>query len=163
MNKTMQEILDAAEPVIALHEGYREHVYDDIYGIPTIGVGFNLNDTDARQLCAGCEADYDRLVGGLDDLTPKQSHYLYAQKAMDVLEFLTQIFPEYPIYVRNRQIALLDMGYNLGEPRFREFKQMIASILRGDWKSASRNALDSIWARQVGTRAVQDAHWLLDG
>lgn len=156
-------LITEAKPVITAHEGERFRVYKDTMGIPTIGIGFNLLDPDARQLCVACGADYGALLRGLAELTPEQSNYLYQQSALDVLEWLTVIFPAYFTYSLNRQIALLDMGYNLGEPRFKGFRMMISAILSVDWAQAAEQALRSEWAAQVGHRATQDAAWLSEG
>lgn len=158
-----QGLIAAAKPVIAAHEGERFRVYMDTLEVPTIGIGFNLLDPDARQLCVACGADYGALVSGLAELTPEQSNYLYQQLALDTLEWLTALFPAFFGYTLNRTIALLDMAYNLGETRFRGFHEMISAILAGDWAQASEQALRSLWARQVRQRAVEDANLLALG
>jgi GH24 family phage-related lysozyme (muramidase) len=160
---TGAELISAARPTIQAHEGWESKVYRDTMGIPTIGVGFNLLNPNAKQLCAACGADYDALLAGTACLTETQIAYLYQQMAITVLEWMTAILPALFTYTQNRQIALLDMGYNLGPARFREFRQMISAILAGDWAHASEQALQSAWAREVGDRALQDARWLAEG
>lgn len=156
-------LLTAAKTLIQGHEGRELKVYRDTLGIPTIGIGFNLTDPDAQQLCSACGADYEALVTGADALTDAQCDYLYEQMAIDTLEWLTAIFPAFFTYTQNRQMALLDMGYNLGETRFREFREMISAILAGDWARSGEEALRSVWSRQVGERAITDAALLSEG
>lgn len=160
---TTPTLLSAAQPVIEAHEGRRLTVYQDSLGIPTIGIGLNMDYPIARQLCEGCGADYDALLAGTASLTGAQCDYLFQQVAIDVLEWLTLIFPAFFTYSQNRQVALLDMGFNMGEPRFKGFRMMISAILAGDWAQAAEQALRSAWAAQVGSRATQDAHWLAEG
>lgn len=54
-----------------------------------------------------------------------------------------------------RQAALLDMCFNLGISRLKNFKKMLAAFERGDYKTAAKEALDSNWARQVKGRATE--------
>ena len=56
-------LLAAVTPVLLMHEEEQFHVYDDIYGNPTIGVGFLMTRPDAPALCQQCGADYQRLLG----------------------------------------------------------------------------------------------------
>jgi GH24 family phage-related lysozyme (muramidase) len=156
-------LLAAATPVLLAHEGERLHVYEDIYGIPTIGVGFNLARADAPALLQRCGANYQRVVGGLDDLTEAQSHWLLQYCAIEVVEWLTQVFPAFSRFTQPRQIALLDMGFNLGETKFHGFKQMVSCILGGDWAGAADQALHSQWALEVPTRAAYDVGLLRAG
>jgi lysozyme len=159
----MDGLIAAVTPVILQHEGEKLHVYDDIYGIPTIGVGFNLTRQDAPALCQQCGANYQRLLGGLDDLTETQSLFLLQQSIIGVVEFLTKIFPTFKTFTQPRQVALVDMGFNLGETKFLGFKQMISCILVGNWGGAADNALHSQWASEVPERADYDAGLLRAG
>ena len=45
------------------------------------------------------------------------------------------------------------MIFNLGLPRFSQFKNMIKAIEDEDWTEASEQMMDSKWADQVGSRA----------
>ena len=156
-------LLTAATPVLIGHEGERFRVYPDEFGNPTIGVGFNLRRKDAPALCAQCGANYQRLLSGLDELTEAQSRFLLQQSIIDVLEWLVPAFPLFWGYSQPRQVALVDMGFNLGDGKFRGFKQMIACILTGDWTGAANQALDSEWASEVPVRAEYDAGLLREG
>jgi len=56
--------------MIAEAEGEESCVYNDSLGIPTIGIGFNLERSDAPALIAGLGLDYDSVLDGstcLDD------------------------------------------------------------------------------------------------
>ena len=52
-----------------------------------------------------------------------------------------------------RQAVLIDMMFNLGSPRFKQFKKMIQALEDNDYSRASFEMLDSKWAVQVGNRA----------
>lgn len=156
-------LLAAATPVIVGHEGEKLHIYDDIYGIPTIAVGFNLTRQDAHSLLQQCGANYQRVLGGLDDLTQAQSRFLLRFCEIEVIEWLTKVFPSFGTYTQPRQIALVDMGFNLGETKFRGFRLMISCILQGNWPGAANQAMHSTWASEVPSRAAYDTELLRTG
>lgn len=156
-------LIAAAQPKIQRHEGYEFKVYRDTKGIPTIAVGFNLLRPDAKDICSGCGADYEALLSGQAILTAAQVDWIYRELAIDALEWLTKLFPMFFSYSENRQIALLDMAFNLGPTRFAKFRLMISAILAGNWPGAAQEALHSEWAGQVGERAAEDAGWLVRG
>lgn len=156
-------LLATVTPVLIEHEGERFKVYKDQFGNPTIGVGFNLNRKDAPALCKQCGANYQRLLAGLDELTQEQSRFLLQQCEIEVIGWLVTFFPLFWGFTQPRQIALLDMGFELGEGKFRGFKQMIACIMAADWSGAANQALHSEWASEVPERAAYDANLLREG
>lgn len=155
-------IVSLAKTFIERHEGRLLHVYKDSLGIPTVGVGFNLNDPYIRELCMKGKIDWQALIDGTL-LTDEACDWLYTQIALNVVQWLSELFPDYDSYTINRKVALLDMGYNMGEPRFLGFQQMIGAIHRGEWNEAAKQALSSKWAEQVGVRATTDARMLALG
>jgi lysozyme len=48
----------------------------------------------------------------------------------------------------------MDMAFNMGVPRLCKFKNMWNAIYEQNYEAASREMMDSRWARQVGRRAV---------
>ena len=54
-----------------------------------------------------------------------------------------------------RQAVLLDMCFNLGISRLKNFKKMLAALERGEYKTAATEMLDSNWAKQVKGRATE--------
>ena len=116
-------------------EGIRLTVYEDSEGIPTIGVGRNLKrgitEFEAEMLLvndvSGCVSDLDMSFPWWKDLTPV------------------------------RQRALLNMCFNLGLHRLMGFRKMLKALREGDYMEASIQAIDSKWAKQVGSRAQRIA------
>ena len=124
------------------HEGYRRHPYQDSVGKLTVGIGRNLDDVgltrDEAQYLA--RRDVDRVCRELDDR-------LTWWRSLDEV----------------RQRALADMGFNLGVPGLLGFRRMLAALEAGDYKTAAAEALDSLWARQVGQRATAIAGMIRSG
>ena len=114
------------------HEGLRLKPYTDTVGKLTIGVGRNLTDNgvselEAEGMCirdmADVDADLDRNVAWWREMSEP------------------------------RQMVFVDMCFNLGWPRFSQFRRMLAAAEDGDYATAADEMIDSRWARQVGTRA----------
>jgi GH24 family phage-related lysozyme (muramidase) len=163
----------AVIPVLLRHEGEKLHVYPDSLGIPTVGVGLALMYKDAngnlvpspyaQSLCRRCDVDYEDVLAGKVDITKAQSRHLLSLCIIDVMNWLTVLFPLFGTYTQPRQIGLVDMGFELGESKFRGFKETISCILAGNWVLASENALHSAWASEVPGRAEYDAGLLRAG
>lgn len=126
--------MESINEMLIRHEGLRLKVYNDSVGIPTIGVGRNLKD---RGLTKD-EAMY-LLNNDIEDFT---------QQLSDKLEW----FHYKPEAVRN---VLIDMAFNMGIGGLLTFKNTLAYIEKGDYKTAAANMLISKWAKQVGIRAIE--------
>lgn len=71
-----------------------------------------------------------------------------------------------PMYLRvneARKAVLINMCFNLGMPTLLTFKRFLTALSAGDYDSASREMLDSRWARQVGKRAITLADIMRSG
>ena len=114
------------------HEGLHLKPYKCPAGKLTIGFGRNLDDVGITkdEAAAMLSTDVGRVVADLRDM-----------------------FSEFDEFEEDRQHALMDMRYNLGPGRFRTFEKMIEAVRIGAWSTAAEEALDSKWAKQVGSRA----------
>jgi lysozyme len=108
--------------------------YLDSVGKLTVGYGHNLEDTPITKQAAECIM--------IEDL-----------KAEEAL--LTRLLPIFHSIQGPRREALLNMAFNLGSHGLIKFRRMWAAIGRHDWESASLEAADSKWAKQVGRRATE--------
>ena len=61
------------------------------------------------------------------------------------------------------QRALCNMCFNLGITRLLKFKKMLSALERGDYHTAADEALNSKWAKQVGSRADRIANLIRKG
>lgn len=59
----------------------------------------------------------------------------------------------YVIQPINVKYALINMNFNLGIEKLSQFKKMIAALYNKDYTTAASEALNSLWAQQVGDRA----------
>jgi lysozyme len=124
------------------HEGFRGKPYRCTAGKLTIGYGRNLDD-----------------VG----ITEVEAEFLLKVDALRATDSAGDIFPSILSYTENRQIAIINMIFNLGKTRFKGFRKMIDAVNRGDWESAADEAMDSRWYGQVGVRAHELVNLLREG
>lgn len=144
----MSYLEDACKFTI-IHEGFKPNPYDDAtgkrikaQGFVTVGYGHNL------------------------DAKPLTEHFCKLLLQADLMEFYAMLQTcDWWRFVKNdaREIALLDMCFNLGFSGLCAFKKMIAAIRAGDWEKAADEALNSKWATQVGRRARNVARVLRAG
>lgn len=144
------------ENLIEKHEGRRYKVYSDSRGILTIGVGFNLEDAGAKDICDRYGLDLDELKTGAVALTDPQIDEIFDFQLTAVISAATGIFPNFANMPDTVQAVVCDMIFNLGETRFSKFVSMIAVLKLGDWKQAAIDAGNSLWAKQVPHRAADD-------
>lgn len=122
-------------------EDLRLFPYEDSVGKLSIAIGRNLDD-----------------VG----LTREECYYLARNDIRRALADCEK-FPWFHKLDGVRQRAICNMMFNLGLPRFRGFKKLIAALREHDYEKAATEMLDSKWARQVGARAERLATMMRDG
>jgi lysozyme len=65
--------------------------------------------------------------------------------------------PWYINQPQNVKNALINMNFNLGISRLLDFRGMINALIAKNYTLAAQEALESLWAKQVGDRARQIA------
>lgn len=118
-------------------EEYKKFPYLDTQGKVTIGIGYNLTDRGISDQWIGEQFNED-------------VDYIYSK--------LTEVYTFFLGLTEERQIALINMCYNLGLKDFQEFHGMLDALNNGDYKLASQEMLNSKWAHEVGERAVRLAN-----
>lgn len=130
--------------MIKRHEGEVPYAYQDSRGYWTIGVGRLIDE---------------ELGGGLSD---DEIDYLLTNDINRCIEE-AETYPWFAGLSEPRQAVVISLLFNLGKPRWDGFKKAQAAIAAGDMAEASRQLLDSKWARQVGKRAHEMAAQLQSG
>lgn len=116
-------------------EGLRLKPYKDTVGKLTIGVGRNLDDRGITQVEAMYLLDND-IRNAISDCVVR-----FQQTFLDL---------DPP-----RQAVLVNMCVNLGIARLAGFKKTLAAIKAKDYEGAAIEMLSSVWADQVGDRALR--------
>ena len=133
------------EEYIKKHEELRLKLYPDSLGYPTIGWG---------HLCVKRE---------IQEVTPQEAQVIYEQDLCAAKLFICHIIPGFGTLSENRQMALLDMSFQL-RANLIHFPKALEHIKNGDWALAAADFMDSAWARkQTPSRAIDNMILLIQG
>ena len=135
----------AIKTYIKAHEGCRLEAYSDSLGFPTIGWGHLMVKRE------------------MSTITQEQADAIFEQDYVDHKFYALRIFPDLPSYSEGRQMALIDMAFQL-RGNLTHFPKALDHIKKGEWALAAADFLDSIWARkQTPSRAIDNAIKLIEG
>jgi lysozyme len=121
-------------------EGVRYAQYLDTKGIPTIGVGHNLNAMPLPD-------------GWTQPITDDEVDILLNQDLQVVFNALDLHLPWWRQLDEVRQRVIANMTFNMGITTLLEFKNTLHAMQIGDYASAAGGMAASAWAREVGHRA----------
>ena len=123
-------------------EGYSRKVYQCTEGFNTIGYGRNVD------------------TNGIDE---EEADYLLRRDVVKCQNILVDKIDFWGELNQSSRDALTNMAFQLGINGLLKFKNMLALLANGDYFGASREALDSRWARQTPNRAKQVAEMIATG
>ena len=116
------------------HEGLRLTVYDCPAGYKTVGVGRNLEGK---------------------GITEEEAMYLLDNDIKDFQESLSKELLWFDSLDECRRNILTNMAFNLGVSGLLKFKNTLTAVENKNWEEAASQMLESRWAEQVGSRAVE--------
>ncbi len=146
---------------LKLNEGYETCKYLDSKGIPTIGVGFNLQKSGARDKITAVGADYDKVLAGTECLNDDQIRQLLQDDADDAADCAKDFVPNYQQLHSGAKSAIADMAFNLGCAGLNGFICLKNALNRPDYQWAAKEMKDSLWCTQVGMRCQRDIDCML--
>lgn len=144
MALTTRDILLARLPRT---EGRTTKPYKDTEGNWTVGVGHNIS---AKGLPAAAVVELIE-KGCISDASVQSILDLDIKEALKNCQMIV-VFNGLD---EPRKSVLADMVFNMGVNSVLGFVNTLMYIGRGDWKSASAQMLNSKWAEQVGSRAIE--------
>jgi len=139
--------------LIQSHEGIRPMAYLDSRKILTVGIGFNMERPDAREIFKQLNIDYDKVRNKQIPLTNEQIVLLFSNNLKTAINDAKKFIPSFDRLPKNVKLALVDLSFNLGYPNLSKFVKTKQYIEQGNYKEASREILRSKWASQVGRRS----------
>ena len=134
--KTMAEIIRG-------FEGLCRKVYKDTKGLRTVGVGFNMDQEDARKIfekyIPKSDVSFDDILEGKKELTKKQALDLFQGTLNKKIQTTKRIFPNYNDYPAYVKTALVN-GVFRGE--FESSHKTVKYINSGKWDGVAEEYLD---------------------
>jgi lysozyme len=137
--------------MLSLHEGRVDVPYKDSLGLWTAGVGHLIDRRRGGSLHPSWKAfpltDVEIDEALTDDIRKHARELLNAQPWVTKLDDC-------------RQAVLFDMCFNLGiEPfdgdGFKDWPMFVSQMKAGQWVAAAANMRSTLWAKQVGSRAIR--------
>lgn len=128
---------------LRIDEGVIYEIYLDHLGYPTFGVGHLVLESDP---------EYGEPVGA--PVSQERVRECFEKDLQTAINECVVLYGEaWEDFPGEVQEILVNMLFNLGRPRLRNFKKMNAALLVGDWKEAAKEGRDSRWHKQVTNRA----------
>lgn len=129
------------------HEGFETKAYQCPAGHASIGVGRNLEaDGTPRDVALRMEITKDTALIWLgEDIAEARGFALRLMSRFGVDKGIGQV----------RIDVLVNMAFNLGYDDLKGFKRMWRALAQGDYVAAADEILNSRYAVQVGSRAVE--------
>eukprot|EP00294_Goniomonas_avonlea_P009832 CAMPEP_0114560320 /NCGR_PEP_ID=MMETSP0114-20121206/11396_1 /TAXON_ID=31324 /ORGANISM="Goniomonas sp, Strain m" /LENGTH=220 /DNA_ID=CAMNT_0001745857 /DNA_START=8 /DNA_END=668 /DNA_ORIENTATION=- len=123
--------------LIRKHEGSRPCVYVDTTGHHTIGVGFNLETSNARHDIESIGANFDEIYSGKKCLTEHQIDKLFTISLDAATSGARQAVSGYSGLCSNVQAVMVDMDFNLGTAGLESFGTFLSYINDHHWSQAA--------------------------
>ncbi|MEM5424714.1 glycoside hydrolase family protein [Paraburkholderia ferrariae] len=143
-------ILALLDAELRRDEGVYNVIYYDSLGIPTTGVGHNLQASPLP-------------VGWTYPLTDAQVTQLENYDINIALNELNLHLPWWSAMDEVRQRVIANMCFQLGINRLLGFHNTLASMQAGDYAAAAAGMQNSIWYGQSGDRSVRLCKAMLTG
>ena len=131
-------------------EGVRYTPYADTKGIPTTGVGHNLQASPLPD-------------GWAYPLSDDQVNTLLERDLANVYSDLTRALPWWVDLNDVRQRVICNLCFNLGINKLMGFRNTLVAMRQGAYADAASGMLNSAWATQVGARAQRLAQMMRTG
>lgn len=158
---------------IGISEGCRAVMYHDSEGIPTIGIGFNLQRSDARDaLQKAGVTDVDGVMAGRTALTDGQISALFTYSFTPIISEARASLADgiFDSMTDARRFVICDLCFNLGEGGWDSFAGTRALLNQAQsaknagnlasahdlFEDAANHLEASAWYGQVGYRAMRD-------
>ncbi|MDE2425793.1 MAG: lysozyme [Elusimicrobia bacterium] len=124
------------------HEGLELKPYTDTTGHLTIGVGRNLTS---------------------NGISKEEAQFMLSNDINDVCRELSIKIPWAMSLDEVRFAVIQDLCFNLGIDKLLTFQKFLEFLKESDYISAANDLLNTLWAKQVGIRAKEDAKMMETG
>lgn len=149
-------MIDALRAQLKRHEGFSAKVYKDTLGVRTVGYGRNLDQR-------GLSRSEVIMILERTGVTKQEAEVLLNNDIAQALRDCEAHLLWWNILDEVRKLVIADMAFNLGISRLMGFSRMLTACAKHDWTTAAAEMRNSLWARQVKTRADRLSHMMETG
>ena len=135
--------IDILRKEIEADEGCVYKIYRCSEGYPTAGIGHLLTEWD--------EDYYDKPIG--TPVPEEKVQEWFINDVQTAINDCNDIFNSFEKLPEDIQHVLINMAFQLGGPRLRKFKMMIAAVEMEDYREMALQMEDSRWFKQTTNRA----------
>lgn len=147
------ETIAKLEEQLKSDEGYSLKVYKDSEGLDSIGIGRclvtkGLTKAECNRLNLGVYSK-DEVIAILKvrGITDEEARYLFENDVAQIQEDMNEHLSYFDLLPEMVKLVLLNMTFQNGIYGVLKYKNTLAFIKKGDYKSASVEMLDSTWAK----------------
>jgi lysozyme len=127
---------------LKIDEGVKYEIYKDHLGYDTFGIG---------HLVVKEDSEFGKPVG--TKVSEDRVNEVFEKDVQKMIKEAKILFPNFDNLPEEAQQVIVNMTFNMGRPRLSNFKKFISYINESKWEEASKEMLNSAWAKQVGKRA----------
>jgi len=127
---------------LKIDEGVKYEIYKDHLGYDTFGIG---------HLVVKEDSEFGKPVG--TKVNEDRVNEVFEKDVQKMIKEAKILFPNFDSLPEEVQQVIVNMTFNMGRPRLSNFKKFILYINESKWEEASKEMLNSAWAKQVGKRA----------
>ncbi len=140
--------------LLSVDEGVMNKVYKDTAGNRTIGVGFNMDNPQARGtwIKADIPESFTAVYVGTISLSDDSVTKLFNTTIKQILVDTRKLYPAIPTYPDTVQLALVNLAFNLGITKLKTFNTFNKYITESKFPEAAEDLLQTAWYSQVGNR-----------
>lgn len=137
-------------------EARRHARYFDSEGIPSVGIGFNLERGDAIEKLTKLGADWRGIMAGTAELSDAQMDKLFQWCWDEAIAYAKTLFPNWATLMPEARMVLSDMSFQM-RARLVGFVKMRAAIARFDYPEMINQMRQSKYAKQCASRVNRNA------
>lgn len=130
---------------IKKNEGFRDKVYEDTLGYPTIGYGFLVSSLTPNELTLN--------NGKVEPMSRAVANEILNLKLCKLERDVFEAFGWLRDKPRNIQEVVIEMCYQIGVAKVKKFVTTMHHIRVGEYRAAYENGMKSLWAKQTPNRA----------
>jgi len=139
----VRDVLRCSESLIKAEEGFSATTYRDTKGY-SIGYGHNMS------------TDTDKVI------TKAEATELLRSRIRGIIRSI-EYLPSYMAQDSTRKAVIVSLAYQVGTSGMIRFKRMHQALRDRNYRVASFEALDSLWAKQTPARAQRASEALITG